>query len=275
MFCSILQASTLGDTVTRKVPSWAIAGFRRFLNYVEESDRILHLSMKGISGLQGIPRLIKAIAKVEEDKEPDAQQIERARKEADFAKREIERGFPLLHAYTIVALWGAMEALLEDVLIAWMMNDPTILKKEIFSKPRISLSDFEGLERDERMLLLVRELERTLVANRKRGAERFEMLLDPLGLSGPIEENIKRDIYEMHQVRNVLVHRAGVADRRLVEGCPWLRLKVGDPVIVTHDCYLRYQNALSSYVTDLVYRVGTHFGVDLRARSKDAESQTE
>lgn len=130
MFCSILQASTLGDTVTRKVPSWAIAGFRRFLNYVEESDRILHLSMKGISGLQGIPRLIRAIAKVEEDKEPDAQQIERARKEADFAKREIERGFPLLHAYTIVALWGAMEALLEDVLIAWMMNDPTILKKK-------------------------------------------------------------------------------------------------------------------------------------------------
>jgi hypothetical protein len=152
----------------------------------------------------------------------------------------------------------------EDVLVSFLMNDAAILRHEAFSKLKVPLSEFEILEKEERMRVLIAELERNPLLSRKHGVDRFELLLEPFGLGGTIDAEVKKGIREMHHVRNVLVHRGGRADRRLVEGCPWLGLELGRSVTINHDAFGRYLKALISYVTELLYRIHSAFGTSRR-----------
>lgn len=52
------------------------------------------------------------------------------------------------------------------------------------------------------------------------GVARFETLLALVELSGAIDEEHRKGLFELQQVRNVIVHRAGIVDRRLREQCP-------------------------------------------------------
>jgi hypothetical protein len=97
---------------------------------------------------------------------------------------------------------------------------------------------------------------------------RFELLLEPFGLSGPVSETTKRGLFELNQVRNSLMHRAGKADRRLIEACPWLNLSAGQTVNLTGDAYKRYQEAAFDYVTEIIIRIGERFGVDMEGVGK-------
>ena len=43
----------------------------------------------------------------------------------------------------------------------------------------------------------------------------------------------------MHDIRNVLVHRASKADRRIDEGCPWMKLTMGQQIVVNTEMFMR------------------------------------
>ena len=85
----------------------------------------------------------------------------------------------------------------------------------------------------------------------------------PFGLSGPVDDNVRRDLFELNQIRNAWVHRSGFADRRLVESCPWLNLKVGDAIRIDHKTTERYYNSVMAYALELIVRNGEYFGVDM------------
>ncbi len=95
------------------------------------------------------------------------------------------------------------------------------------------------MDTEERARYLLAGVEQQKAA-RSYGVDRFEHLLEAFDLSGPVEEEIKKHMYAFHHIRNVLVHRGGKADRRLVEKCPWLNLFVGDQVFVTRQSYNMY-----------------------------------
>jgi hypothetical protein len=168
-----------------------------------------------------------------------------------------------------MGLWSALEVMVEDMLVAFLMNDSEILKNEAFSKIRLPLSEFKMLEKEERMRFLINEFERNQGTNRKHGVDMFEILFEPFGLGGTVKPEVKKNMREMHHVRNVLVHRGDKADRRIVEGCPWLGLRVGDIVAVRHEQFGRYMHALIEYVLELLDRLDHKFGYDSRADNLD------
>lgn len=180
---------------------------------------------------------------------------------AAFAKSEIEKGFPILHVHALVALWGLLEAAIEDALVAFLLNEPDRLRNEPFGKLKITLADFEASEKDDRMRLLLAELERDKSVRRRHGVDRFEVLLEAFGFSAPVHPLVKKELYALHHIRNVIVHRGSLADRRLVQACPWLSLKIGEPIIVTHKAYARYDSALAYYVLKILERFRAHFGL--------------
>jgi len=260
-----------------KVPDYALDPLEAFIAYIKESDRLLHVSMRGISALRGMPRAIEVLAAVrsgdESRSEEDGSSLARAKADAAFAEKECEAEFPLLHAHTLVGDWGAFEAAVEDMVVGLLLNEPELLQSEALAKVRIPLAEFETLEKDERMRLLISELERNQGLGRKQGVDSFEALLERVGLSGSVDAEIRKVVWEMHHVRNVIVHRGSLADRRLVKGCPWLGLKVGDKVAVTHESLGRYAEGLCSYVIALVYRLGVRYDVDIKARLHDVRPE--
>src|SRR3972149_9971838 len=105
-------------------------------------------------------------------------------------------------------------------------------------------------------------LEQELESRNRRGVARLGALLQPFGLAGAVPEDTERILLELYHVRNVLVHRRGVADRKLVQAWPWLGLAPGDQVRVTHEQYARYHGAVAAYALELIVRVAGRFGFE-------------
>jgi hypothetical protein len=114
----------------------------------------------------------------------------------------------------------------------------------------------DNTEKDERMRLLSQELQRSQY---ERGTASFEHVLNQFQLSGKVDPRIKQTIWEMLNVRNVIIHRGSVADRRLVEGCPWMELKIGQPVVLTDSMLGSYADALSWYVRCLIEQLSERY----------------
>jgi hypothetical protein len=107
---------------------------------------------------------------------------------------------------------------------------------------------------DERGTLLSQLYAEKSGADFKPGAARFEALLEPTQLSGPVPDAIRRTFLELSQLRNCLVHRSGVADSRLIEKCPWLGLSAGQRIRLSAADFRRFYLGALSYVLLLDHR---------------------
>src|SRR5580704_469507 len=190
-----------------KVPKYATGPLHSFMDYWSECFKLLHSSMQGISVLRSMPNTLKVLKEVDTDQDYPDEQIEDAKKNAEFAEKECASGFPLLHAHTLVGLWGAFESAIEDMCVGILLNEPILLQNSAFAKMRIPLAEFELLEKDERMRLLLSEIQRLPGNFRRQGFGPSEVWLDSFDLTCNIDPETQKSIKEMHHIRNVIVHR--------------------------------------------------------------------
>lgn len=253
-------------------PQWAMQPFDDFMDFVERLGEVVELSTLGISTLRGMPKLVEAVAKAHgmADTLDTKAQLERAQRLAELAHRESSTGFPLIHAQATVTLWGALEDLIRSFVAKWLQQVPTVLLNSPLSTLKVPVGEYEKLSPEEKGIFLADALDRSMNGALKQGVTRFEALLEPLGLSGSVPENVRKEIFELGQVRHAIAHRRGIADRRLLEACPWLTVSPGSTLLMSHRDFGRYHDAVVRYVTELVYRVGEHFGV---SAMRDAASQ--
>lgn len=244
------------------VPTYVGDPLQNLLDYWRESTKLLHAAMTGISVLRAMPNAIRAVMKATGDDEDQAK-LATAKESAEFAEKECASGFPLLHAHTVVGCWGALEVSIEDMLVNILMNEPPVLQNASFSRLRVPLSEFEALDKEERMRLLLKEVARSSTGGRRSGIDGFEVLLASIGLSGPVDEENRRVIWEMNHVRNVIVHRASLADRKIVQNCPWLSFNIADKVVVPHQKLMEYGKGLANYVLIILRRACVRYGVDV------------
>ncbi len=219
------------------------------------------LSIEGIRRIENMVPLAEAVHNLEalnmtaDEVNQAEKKLDNTRKMAEFARKEIENGFPFLHAHTLVGTWGALEATIEDLAVAVLLNDPSVRGIESISKIRVSLLDFESMNQESRMQLIVQELQRNLRADQRLGVNAFESLLSSIGLGGTIDDTISRTLFEFQQLRHAIVHRASIADKVLVERCPWLGLTIGQRLKLDHDDFHRLNHAVAEYLISIVERV--------------------
>lgn len=243
---------------------WYTEPFDRFIKYFSEVEKVLNISIDGINVLQREPDLLKAVIELQcseeyrQISEDEQIKIKKVEQEAEYAKQMNESGYPLLYAHSLVSLWGALETLIEDLTVSFLKNEPSKIKKEKVNNLAIPFFQFVELDEDEQMKLILELLEQKLKSKYRPGIARFEAILDVLNLSGDIPENITRDLYEMYNIRNVIVHRSSVTDRKLLSNCPWLTYQIGEKVIINDIQYQRYSNALKEYAIILMNRVRKH-----------------
>jgi hypothetical protein len=248
--------------IANDIPEYAVVPLQRCLESLLITRRLLTLSIDGLIAICGIPDLVQKMQKISaalRKEKSDGIDLTRAKEDATFAKNEREQGFPYLHAYTLVSVWSSLEAAIEDMLIGILVNEPEILAKDELTKTKVSLAKFERLDREERMRFLLSEVQRGQNSGLAQGADAFERVLQVFDLSGPVDKPVKDALWEMNHIRNVIVHRDSRADLRIVQGCPWLNLKVGDRVSVTHEKYMQCADGAVSYIELLGNRLETRY----------------
>jgi hypothetical protein len=249
--------------MSENLPRWITDIFTDSLDHVEKLHQILHVSMRGISVLRGIPNAIEVLNRVvvEEERDKDHEtKLKRAKEEAALAEAELNEGFPLLHAQTAISVWATLEALVRTLLANWLSNQPEAKDIEELKRVKIRYGEYEALTGDDRNFYILDLLEDSLGTRRRAGIGRFESLFQAFGLSSEVDADTKKNLFELYHVRNVLVHRRGIADRKLVDSCPWLDLSVNSRVVVSHAAYRRYHESAASYILELIQRVRVHFG---------------
>jgi len=127
-----------------------------------------------------------------------------AKERADLALREVSSGFPILHSQQVVFLWGAIEAVVEDTVAAWLKNESSVGKEQRLRKIKVSLADFSAMNETERNYHLVAELRRELRPSHRSSIEVFESILHQFGLQGAMDAQLKRNLIELEYVRKTM-----------------------------------------------------------------------
>lgn len=230
---------------------------RDFSKVIRDTQRLLVCTANALHAQPATIPLFEALHQLDrsEGKQPDASQLEKSKEDAAFIAQEIERGFPFLSGQTMIAIWSQLEAFIEDLAVCFLSiaHASGILVAEPISKIKVPIGLFICLSESDRYRLIVETIQRDTSANLSRGINQFETLLERICLSGSIDESIKKLLFEISAMRNVLVHRRGIVDRRLAQECPWLRLQVGEPLKIPLTQILIYAHAVT-YYGSLVYR---------------------
>jgi hypothetical protein len=241
---------------------------------IQHLAEVLEMSIRGITMLRAMPQMVMAVAKAKgrTEHEDTSRELANAERHAEFAEQEVKNGFPVLHANTALGVWSHLEAGIRLLLARWLEHERSAFELDAIQKLKVKLGDYERLQGEDRFFYIIDRMEQEAAAPLKSGINRFEAVLEPFRLSGNVDPAVQRDLFELSQVRNCLLHRAGCADRRLVEACPWLGLAVGEQVKVTHDATERYISSAMHYATELVCRIGERFGVDMAECRDDLRS---
>lgn len=202
-----------------------------FLAYAEEADRLRHLTIRGIESLSRQDRLAEAVAKLEaidsQDESwsaDDDPYVQQARTIAKMAEEELQGEFPLVNAHTLVGLWGAFEAAIDDLVVTWFVNEPNRLKHERLRRIKVSVELLVS-DSEDRARFIVLEYLRSVGGDLKVGIGRSESLLELIDLTGPIDDDLRRTLLETQQVRNLYAHRGESwtrDSRKGARGSRWL-----------------------------------------------------
>lgn len=182
-----------------------------------------------------------------------------ALKVAEFSEGQRKKGSPYLYSLCAVRLWALTEALVDELVVHSLLTPSKCSDQTLLAKLKGPLIEFRAASPDEQAEFLSETLKQLVDAPLKQGAGKFEALLAPVGLSGEINDEIRRTLYELSQVRNIIVHKSGRADRRVVDACPWLDLKRGDSLHVTFKMFNCYRLSVYWYLVAIRKRVNARY----------------
>jgi hypothetical protein len=260
-----MQAEFDNDEQRVKVgaPKWSTAAFREFIGHQERLMQVLDLSSRGINMITSVPTMVMAIAKAEGTTTTieHKSQLTNAESIAKLAVFERDNDFPILHGQFVVSLWGSLETLVLDVVADWIVNEPKILNTTAWHNLKVRVSEYETLDAEQKAIYLASSMDQMLSGPLKGGVNRFESLMETVGLKGSVSGELSKTLWELQQVRNVIAHKRGIADKKFCGACPWLAPNPGDIVSVGRSMCNKYFAAVIGYSTELIARTGEYFGV--------------
>ena len=250
----------------KKVPKWIIDHFEQSINAHETLMQIVRISERGIASLQALPGIVQALAhaKGNEDSEMAKNKLALAKADAEISKQEVENDFPLLHNFATVALWSWLENFVKELLVLWLRHHKKSFLVPEMKRVKINVGEYMQLSEQDRIYYIIELLDQELTSTRARGSARFGHLLKPFGISCEIAQESGKALFELHQVRNAIVHKNMSTDKRLKEACPWLKRPRGKQMCVTHEMLFSYSEAVGEFLLETLYAIGDMHGRNLR-----------
>lgn len=250
-----------------RIPKHLTDHFSRALDNHDKLMQIARLSAQGISMHLARPNAIQVLNKVKDNEESEkyVKQLQQAEADAALAREEIDQGYPVLHGFVTIAMWSWLEDFIKGLAASWLVSHRPAIHNPSVAKLKVRLGDYVTLSRHEQALHIVELLDQETGSGLRNGVNRFEGLLDGLGLRFNLNEESKKTLFEFQMIRNNLAHRNGLVDQRLQKSCPWIGLKLGQPVKISRKMLLSYSNVGGEMLLSLLFYVGDKYGVELRA----------
>lgn len=249
------------------MPEWAREPFVLCLRGWEDQHKTMQLASLGIQTLNDSNRAaletrwFGSIVQDDEGVPPGPELLDMVRRgRSEAVDDAVSRSQRVLLTQAIIMLWSGLETAIEDFLVAWYQQYPMSLDVKRGEQIRIAISEVDKMNVEERAIYVIHQLKLRLSPDEKASIERFENLLKAFGLSSPYEAAIRNTLWELGHLRNILVHRGGIADRRFVETVKPSGLREGDLVPLSQEQYLRYFVAAFDYLQTRIDHLYTKFG---------------
>lgn len=188
--------------------------------------------------------------------------VKQAVAEEEYGNEQREKGFPYLYSLATVQLWTILETLVDELLVDALTEPEKLRGSELAEKLRGPLLSLLLASEEERAVFLAGEIKQQLKSALQRGVGKLESLLEVVGLGGPVPPQVRKCLFELVEMRNCIVHRAGVADKRLCDACPWLGLTLGEAIPLGSGRFGYHRSGASWYVLEVHRRNAVALGSD-------------
>jgi len=178
--------------------------------------------------MKGVSQLARALEKTEKEiKETEEIELK--------ITKEVESGLPKLNSHVLVNIWSAFETCFNEYCVLSIVSNPSLAASESMKKIRIPAAYLYQSDPTATASAVLEEVVRSTGASMKGGLGRFTCVLEHLGINVALEPEIRKDFIIASKLRNVIVHRFGIADARFVTECPDVDVEIGQKVLVTRD----------------------------------------
>jgi hypothetical protein len=241
----------------KDIPAWAMEPFDTFIHDIERLT--VHTIVASLGGAFIITDQELAMQRLSQMATISNNLITDDIKTRIVKSAQSEEVVDIIYQQALTALWGILESFIYDLFVTWLENDSQVLQNDIFARTKVSLAQYMMMSDEEKRQYILDSVKQDTKSSLKHGINMFEVLLEPLGLKGNIDEEVKKKLREFSNTRNVIVHKRGIVDRRMVEACPWLDLSVGHKIKITPLLYYEYVGAAITYIKDINTRVKNYF----------------
>jgi hypothetical protein len=229
------------------------------VTYLGEEIKLASLNERGLVVLTGFPVYLATIERLignllaEDDRHHLQQFTLLASDDAKFAREEVARGFPVLLAHSTVSIWCAVETMLDDLLAASILNIPNALNL-ITTKhalPRFATITANESEAMELVRAWARSLKSTDII------DRYNAMLGIFDFDVKLDDHQKQTLAELNEVRNLILHRKSIVDKKFVKKISGTNCVIGQQYIIDREKFLSFYDAASAFTIRLLDRV-TH-----------------
>lgn len=167
------------------------------------------------------------------------------------AKDILDNEFSKTNIHILIAMWNSLQTAIEDMFVI-------LLKKKHIREDIVNFDIPNRWKRD-----LVSETEednyRFFLSSWRTGGDHIvdymERKLICFDMGGDVSDELTTGIIEMHAIRNCLVHRAGIADKKFTDQAPSLNFSVGQEIFINKEMLLKYYDVARNYGYLLLGRI--------------------
>lgn len=178
--------------------------------------------------------------------------VEQFKQIEEFVESEKNSNYSFVYRIAIIRLWGILEAMVDDFVSTFLTDKEKL--RDIIDITKIKTNYEDLREQTDYLLELIKKKLRSSKAD-VSGVNRFENLLNEVGYGGNVHEEVKKYMLELSQVRNILVHRDGVADNKFREKCNWIKTSSGEQINITEEMFELYLDISRWYIVEILARL--------------------
>lgn len=154
--------------------------------------------------------------------------------------------FSLTNVHTLVSLWSAIEVLVENLVVITLVNDQATVEA---AGREVKVPASGGLPSEAEARRIFKSLERKARSGRCV-LEGCDWLLALCDIKRQPGSDVAQRFKEINELRNCILHRAGIADGRLSEAAPSLALQPGDAIRISRKQLDGYYDAMSTFAVE-------------------------